>query len=60
MVFSFSLKILELDGHLYVCMCVFLVTITKVSIKKHPSINLATRYKGEKIVIAIKGLNNET
>jgi len=51
-----GLKFLEPNGHLYVCMCVFLVTITKVYVEKNPSINVTTRYRGKKIVIATKGL----
>ncbi len=35
-VFNFNLKILEPNGHghLYVCMCVFLVTITKIYVEE--------------------------
>ncbi len=61
-VFNFNLKFLEPNGHghLYVYMCVFLVTITKFMLKKYHSINIIARYKGKKIVIDIKGLNNGT
>jgi hypothetical protein len=38
----------------------FLSPSQKFLLKKHPSINIAARYKGKKIVVAIKGLNNGT
>jgi hypothetical protein len=41
--------------------CVFFLSPSqKFLLKKHLSINVATRYRGKKIAIATKGLNNGT
>jgi hypothetical protein len=41
--------------------CVFFLPPSqKFLLKKHPSINVTARYRGRKIVIATKGLNNGT
>jgi hypothetical protein len=46
-----------------ICMfaCVFFLSPSqKFMLKKYHSINIIARYKGKKIVIDIKGLNNGT
>jgi hypothetical protein len=41
--------------------CVFFLSPSqKFMLKKRPSINIAARYKGKKIAIVNKGLNNGT